>query len=191
MANQDEQLIWQETNQKNLLKTPILNVTQIHSISSQNKSGDYIILETKDWVITVPVIEKDGQKHFVLVQQWRHGAKELSIEFPGGVLNDKENPEKGALRELREETGYTAQKLTHLGTINPNPAIMRNHVHFFVAENLTNIGSQHLDSDEFINCSIVPIKEVFEKMGKNQYSHALMSAALFLYIQKFSKDIVF
>ena len=191
MHTEDEHLIWQETSQNVLLKTRIFDVTQTHSISPENKSGEYLVLETRDWVMTVPVLEKDGKKYFVLVKQWRHGAKNLSIEFPGGGINDNEEPEKGAARELLEETGYSAQKLTHLGTVNPNPAIMRNNIHFYAAENLTNTGSQNLDKDEFVNCIIEPVEETFKKMGHGQYTHALTSTALFLFLQKFGKGISF
>ena len=191
MHTEDEHLIWQETSQNVLLKTRIFDVTQTHSISPENKSGEYIVLETRDLVMTVPVLEKDGKKYFVLVKQWRHGAKSLSIEFPGGGINDGEEAEKGAARELLEETGYSAQKLTHLGTVSPNPAIMRNVIHFYVAENLVNTGLQNLDKDEFINCIIEPVEETLQKMGHGQYSHALTSTALFLYMQKFAKNVAF
>lgn len=191
MYTNDEHLVWQETEQKVLYQTPIMDITQTHSISPENKSGNYIVLETKNWIMTVPVLEKDGKKHFVLVRQWRHGSKSLSTEFPGGIINENEEPEAGAARELLEETGYSAQKLTHLGTVSPNPAIMRNQIHFYAAENLVNTGLQNLDKDEFINCIIEPVEETFKKMGHGQYTHALTSTALLLYLQKYAKNISF
>ena len=186
MDKNDEFLLWQETEQKVLFQTPIMDITQTQSISPENKSGNYIVLETKNWIMTVPVLEKDGKKYFVLVRQWRHGSKSLSTEFPGGIIDENEDPATGAARELLEETGYSAQKLTHLGTVSPNPAIMRNKVHFYAAENLVNTGTQNLDKDEFINCIIEPVEVTFKKMGQGQYNHALTSTALFLYIQKFA-----
>lgn len=191
MNTTDEQLIWHETNQNILFSTPILDITQIHSISPENKNGDYFVLETKDWIMTVPVLKKDEKKYFILVKQWRHGSKSLSIEFPGGRINDNEKPEKAAARELLEETGFSTQKLTHLGTVNPNPAIMRNNIHFYAAEKLVDTGAQNLDNDEFINCIIEPVEETIKKMGHGLYNHALTSTALLLYIQKFASGISF
>ena len=81
-----------------------------------------------------------------MVKQWRHAHNGLSIEFPGGVINKDEEPEIAANRELEEETGYKAGKLTYLGCANPNPALMRNRVHFFVAEDLQGNGEQNLDA---------------------------------------------
>ena len=62
METKDELLLWHETEQKVLFQTPIMDITQTHSISPENKSGDYIVLETRNWIMTVPVLEKDGKK---------------------------------------------------------------------------------------------------------------------------------
>ena len=116
-----------------------------------------------------------------MVRQWRHGNKSVSIEFPGGVINRGEKPEDAARRETEEETGYKAEKLTYLGCANPNPALMRNRVHFFTAENLVSTGVQHLDDDEFVEYLEIPVDEVYEKIGSPEYPHALMMSALLRY----------
>jgi 8-oxo-dGTP pyrophosphatase MutT (NUDIX family) len=140
-------------------------------------------LDAADWTIVAPVLEKDGRKFFVMVRQWRHGAQELSLEFPGGVLEADEDASQAALRELEEETAYTAKKITKLGEMSPNPAIMNNRVHFFLAEDLSPVPSQHLDEDEYVDMELVPIEEVMENMGKTPYTHALMGTALALWRQ--------
>ncbi|WP_407426759.1 NUDIX hydrolase [Treponema sp.] len=180
-------LEWHETGKKELLKTPVMTVNQITSTAPDNTSGNYIVMEAPDWVIVIPELEDS----FLMVRQWRHGNKSLSIEFPGGVINSGEKPETAAKRELEEETGYKAGKLTYLGNVNPNPALMRNKVHFFAAENLINTGVQHLDEDEFVEYLKIPCQEVYEKSGSEEYPHALMMSALLkykLYKEKNSSD---
>ncbi|MGL4981345.1 MAG: NUDIX hydrolase [Treponemataceae bacterium] len=180
MNENDKSLIWTPQEKKTLLETRVFTVVEQKSISPEKKSGNYVMLEAPDWVITVPVIEKDNKKYFVMVRQWRHGSCQLSLEFPGGVLDKGEAPCDGAKRELEEETGFLAQTVEHLGSMYPNPAIMTNTVHFYLAKNLSKT-QQDLDADEFVHMELIEEKEVMANMGKKLYTHALMASALQLY----------
>ena len=177
MNADDEKLLWSEGKKTILLKTPVLDVTSIESTSSDGLKGDYIVMDAKDWAIVIP----DAGDSFLMVKQWRHGEGALSIEFPGGVIEPKESPEEAAARELKEETGFTAGKLVKLGSMNPNPALMSNHVHVFAAFDLQSTGEQHLDDDEYVNYFKMNKKDVYAKMGTKEFPHALMSAGLLLY----------
>ncbi|MDR0496547.1 MAG: NUDIX hydrolase, partial [Treponema sp.] len=102
---------------------------------------------------------------------------------PGGVFERGEKAETAAARELKEETGYHAKRMKKLGEFNPNPAIMSNRVHFFLALELDRQDKQKLDEDEYVEVETVPCKEVFDGMGKPPYIHALMGTAMALYLQ--------
>ena len=171
-------LEWKELGRKELLKTAVFTVTERESQGPNGQRGKYIVNETRDWVCVIPVV---GDK-FLMVRQWRHGEGALSIEFPGGVIDDGETPDDGARRELLEETGAVAGKLVHLGTINPNPALFANHFHIYCAKDLKFTGKQHLDSDEFLNFMEMDQNEVIAKMGSRDFPHALMASALCLYL---------
>ncbi len=180
---EDKDLLWQEESRTELYKTPVFTVTSRHSRGPKGIEGDYIVNEAHDWVIVIPVLNDD----FLMVKQWRHGEKALSIEFPGGVIDNGESADVGARRELKEETGATAGKLTLLGKMNPNPALFANHVYVFCAENLSFSGKQNLDSDEYLNYMQMPQSEVFKIMGSKSCPHALMAAALCLYREQYGK----
>lgn len=175
----DERLKWKTLSEKVILNTVVFDVTVHENQSSNGVKGDYYVMKAPDWVITIP--EKDGK--FLMVKQWRHGEKALSVEFPGGVIDKGEEPEAAAARELLEETGCKAGKLTKLGKVNPNPALFSNHVHIFLAEDLVQTGKQELDEDEFINCMELSKEEVLEGMGTEAFPHGLMATALCLYMK--------
>lgn len=176
---EDDKLKWNEGEPVSLLDTVVCSVTKRHNVSFGGIEGDYIIMNAPDWVIVIP----EKEDNFLMVKQWRHGEAALSVEFPGGVIDAGETPEHAALRELEEETGYKAGKLIELGSVNPNPALFRNHVHFYLAKDLMATGKQTLDDDEFINCMELSKKEVLEGMGTEQFPHAIMGMALSLYIK--------
>lgn len=176
----DENLIWTEKSSKELLKTVVFDVTSRHSVSADGLEGDYIVVNARDWVIVIP----DLGDEFIMVKQWRHGEKALSVEFPGGVIDKGENPEHAGRRELVEETGYEAGKMTHLASFNPNPALFSNHVHVYLAEDLKKTSEQHLDEDEYVNCFTMKKEIVFSKMGTSEMPHGLMLSALGLYLAR-------
>ena len=175
----DQDLLWVKIAEKELLHTPVFDVMSLHERSSAGLEGDYVAMVAPDWVMTIPVY----QDSFLMVRQWRHALGRVTTEFPGGVKDPGETPEEAAKRELLEETGFLAGRLTHLGSCSPNPALFRNRFHVFLAQELIPNGEQHLDADEFLHCFPVPIGQVLDAYGNDDYAHALMGTALAFYMR--------
>jgi len=180
----EQELAWKEKNRKKVFDCRVFSIYESYCTSPHNELSTFTILDSADWAIVVPVVDTPEGKQFVMVRQWRHGSQTVSLEFPGGVFEPSESPQDAAARELREETGYRPGSIRKLGEFSPNPAIMANKVHFFLAEDLVNTGSQDLDADEFVNVELVSAQAVCQGMGKPPYIHALMGSALALYLQQ-------
>ena len=179
----EDGLIWKEESQKKIFDCRLFSILESYCRSPNDTAGTYTVIDAADWAIVVPVLETPQGRKFVMVRQWRHGSRCLSLEFPGGVFEPGENPAEAASRELLEETGYKPGSIRKIGEFSPNPAIMTNRVHFFLAEDLADTGRKEPDADEFVETELVSAAEVFEGMGKPPYIHALMGSALTLYLQ--------
>jgi ADP-ribose diphosphatase len=137
---------------------------------------DATVLEFHSWA-NVVALTKTGE--VVLVKQYRHGVCESLLEFPGGVVEDEEDPMEGARRELLEETGYSASHFIQVGQIYPNPALQTNTLHCFLALDAEKVGEQSLDAGEDIEVHLVPLDELVEMAKHGEFRHGLMTAVLF------------
>jgi len=132
---------------------------------------DFVVLDSPDWVNVVPVTG-DGQ--VVLIRQYRHGIRQVTLEIPGGMVDPDESPREAALRELEEETGYVADRARLLGRIAPNPAILNNRCHMFLAEGCRRVADPKLDPFERIEVVLRPLAEIPEMVRSGEIFHGLV-----------------
>lgn len=109
-------------------------------------AGEREVVDHPGAVAILPVTAKG---RIVLVWQFRQAAGRPVLEIPAGKLDPGEPPEACARRELREETGYVAERLTRLGRLLPSPGFSGEWLSLFVAEGLS-AGPPEPDADEFL-----------------------------------------
>ena len=116
----------------------------------------------------------DENNKVILVKQHRfpHG---YVLEIPAGTLEKREDPEKCAFRELQEETGYKAKKMTPLITYYPSIGYNSEVIHCFLATGLKKIADLKLDDDEILSVVKVDLKRLLGmiKTGKIQDSKTI------------------
>lgn len=167
---------WISRGRELLAETRIYRVFMERFVSPRTGlEGRYSVIDSPDWV-NVVALDKLG--NMIMVRQFRFASGEISLEVPGGMVDPGEDPLTTAARELREETGYRCERITPLGFIEPNPAIINNRAHMFLAEGCEREGELSLDEGEDIEVVAMPVAEVFERLHDGRISHALVAVAL-------------
>ena len=178
---QDADLNWTTESVETVFRTPVFEIRTKRQKAAAGPSGEYYSIRGHRCVCIVA--EYEGK--LILVRQWRHGTDEITAELPGGIVDDGETPEQAAARELEEESGFRAGKITLLGEINPNPALFEKEsiLSVYLAEDLVPTGELHPDADEVLHNAFVPMDEVIEQLGTGEYNHMFMGTALLFYLR--------
>jgi len=134
-----------------------------------------VILQAPDWV---NVVALTPDQHVVIVQQYRFGTREITSEIPAGIVEEDELPQQAAMRELKEETGYTSQEWTSMDYVQPNPAFLDNRCYLFLAKNARRTHSPQLDAGEHIRTQVMDRHQVAKEINAGRMRHSLALAAL-------------
>lgn len=181
-----ENLRWTEEGRETVCTTSIFTVESVKRGSTDGRHGDFTVVNSRKWVNVIPFFKgTDGQDYFVMERQFRHGSNSVTVEFPGGIIEDGEKPEDAALRELAEETGIKAERLTFLGDINPNAAFISGRGYIFLAEQLNYTSERHLDCNEQIEVITIPVKELISKLGKGEFDNGSLFISSCFFLKRF------
>ena len=101
--------------------------------------------------------------HVLLIRQYRYAAGGYMLEVPAGRLDAGEDPKDCAARELKEETGCTADRLDYLTSIYTTPGFTDERIHLFMATGLTPGETKH-EADEFLEPQPMPLTQALEKI---------------------------
>lgn len=153
----------------------LFRVERLERVSPRTgHAGQYTVLRIASWA---NVVALTPDREVVLIEQYRHGIDDLTLEIPGGVVEPGEDPLLGAARELREETGYAGDPPILIGKVHPNPAIQDNVCYTYLIENARLVGELQLDPGEHIAVRTVPLGAVPRLLRDGLITHSLVVAA--------------
>ena len=122
----------------------------------------------------------------ILERQFRYAYDEVIYEIPAGKLELNEDPYDAAIRELEEETGNKASKLTHLTDIYPTCGYSSEIIHLYLATDVKHTET-HFDDDEVIETYSIPIAEIKEMILDGRIKDAKTIVAFTYYLMKYKK----
>ena len=157
-------------------------VFDVHRATMESpRTGDphpFYRIESPDWVNIVALTRDEN---LVLVRQFRHGSRTVTLEIPGGLIDPGESPGQAAARELLEETGFRAGRLEDLGSISPNPALFGNRVHMQLALDCEQVDVIRNESTEHTTFELLPARDLRGVVREIGIDHALAVSALYAY----------
>ncbi len=140
-------------------------------------TGDRATRELVNHPGGVGIIAIDNDNFVYMVRQYRKPYEEMVFEIPAGKLNYGEDPFECGKRELKEETGVTAENFDCLGVYYPTPGFCDEKITLYLATNLQK-GNTNPDEDEFLEVEKHHIDDLYNMVMNNEIHDAKTAIAI-------------
>jgi ADP-ribose pyrophosphatase len=171
---------WERVSSEQLADYGIFRVRRDRARSPRDGSEhDFHVAESPDGVAVVALTE---DRRLVLVEQFRHPFREVTLELPSGIVDEGESPAEAAARELREETGFEGGEAEVIGCIRLNPSWATSRVHVAVVRGAARTAEKDEDAGEETRVRLVPADRAREMVLKGEIDAGAAVCALALWM---------
>lgn len=173
---------WKRVSSKTVADCRVFTVRE--DLSQRDSDGaehSFFVVENPDWVNIIALTEKGD---VILIEQYRHGSEEVTLEIPGGMVDEGESHTVTAARELLEETGYAPKEMIPIGKSRPNPAIQNNWIYHYLALDCEQKEKTNFDEHESIGMKLIPLAKIPELIANGEITHSLVIAAFSFFYSK-------
>lgn len=158
---------WTVTNSKKVYENPWINVREDKVIKPDGKEGIFGVVEMKPGVSVLPV---DDEENVYLTKEYHYAVERETIEAISGGIDKGESKEDAAKRELKEETGITANEWIDLGVIDPFTTVVVSPNYMFLAKGLE-FSKANPEVTENIKVIKVSMKEAVQWVIESKITH--------------------
>ena len=146
-------------------------IVKVRLDRAELENGKIVRREVVEHPGGVGILPVDENGICYMVRQFRYPFQRQLLEIPAGKLEYGEDPLECAVRELSEETGFTADRLVYMGKCLTSPGFSSETLHIYLALGL-HAGRSHLDEDEFLNVEKHSIAELCGMAERNELEDA-------------------
>ena len=176
--------VWERLSSERLMETPYFTLRSDKlRLPDGNVKDPYYVLERPDAALVFP-LTREGE--VVLVRQYRPAIGRIELGLPAGLVEEGEEPEKAARRELLEETGYAGGEWELLSVVASSPSLKDNWAHLYFARGVARSAPPRPDEYERVEVVLVPVGELLPKIFAGEIVSSSGVAATLLALNRLS-----
>ena len=173
---------WKRLGSERLIETPYFSLRSDRlQLPTGAVKDPYYVIERPDAAIIFP-LTRNGD--VVLVRQYRPPLEEMELGLPAGLVEEGENPEAAARRELLEETGHSGGEWETLGSLASSPSLKDNRAHLFLARGVERSAAPEPDEHELVEVVKAPVEELLGLVRSGRLVSSSGVATVMLALQR-------
>lgn len=165
---------WKTLGTRELVSVGDVKLYQDRIVSKSGFRTNHLRLLLHDFTVIIPMLDRS---RMVFIWNYRHPIQGWELELPAGLVDDAEDPDACARRELEEETGYSARSWRKLGWVHTLPGISSQRAHVYLAKGLSK-GQTHREPYENMELRILGAEEAYRLLWSGKIVHSPTVSAL-------------